>query len=218
MTPLSCVVAAAVLFAIANGAECQEYVHNPIAGGLKVRINADTSWIVLPNGTSKRSILKHDTLIVTTERNGIPSTVTWLLRRDSSRVLKYDGLPPLRMAALTAYVMIEWEVARTHRRDDTGVDGPTFPHNRDIVPKLATRVAGDTVWVNKNNGDTYRSVLRSDTLTVVQTIDGKPRDETWLIKGDSAFMLNKAGKPFFATRKEVVLARRDVANVPPSIP
>lgn len=72
---------------------------------------------------------------------------------------------------------------------------------------------GDTVWMDRSNGDTYRSVFRGDTLTVVsQKVGQRPREERWLIKGDSAHMIDRAGRILTSVPKAVVLATREIAE------
>jgi hypothetical protein len=205
MTLVSCGAVVALL-TIVNGAYCQVADYTK-GGALRVRIHADTAWV-----SSVRSILKHDTLIVTDELHGVSSTLTWLLGPDSARVLKSDGGdPPFRMTSPTRVVMAHWEVARMYRLSETGVDTPTYPYNRTNKFNFTSRIAGDTVWMNYDSGDTYRSVLRNDTLTVSARIGGRPRDETCVIKGDSAYWLDSTGKVVQSVRKDVVLVRRTIA-------
>ena len=112
----------------------------------------------------------------------------------------------------TAVVMQDWEFARLYRRTETGIDGPTYAHNR-IKPELTSRIQGDMVWVDYANGDHYRSVLRGDTLAVMRQVGQRQRAETWLIKGDSAHMIDQAGRVVISAPKAVVLATREIAKM-----
>lgn len=198
-----------VLLAVARAAQAQSY-SSTTSTGLKIRIQADTAWIAFHAGDTTRSILKGDTLILTSRRDGASSTVTWLLGPDSSRVLTFDGSSPSPATMLTAYVMRDWEFARLQQRLETGVDGPTYAYNR---PTFTSRVRGDTVWLDRSNGDNYRSVLRGDSLTVVRQKPGQSaRAETWLIKGDSAYLLDRTGKVLQSASRAVVLAPRLIAE------
>lgn len=114
MKPFTYILIAIAAFAISSGADGQGY-STTTSTGRKIRIQADTTWTVFKNGDTTRTILKGDTLIVTAERAGTSSMVTWLLGPDSARVLKYDGSPSFRMTMPTAFVMQDWEFARLYR-------------------------------------------------------------------------------------------------------
>lgn len=204
------------LLALPSGADGQGYSRTT-SNGTRIRIRADTTWEVFPDGHTKRTILKRDTLIVTAERAGSSSTTTWLLGHDSSRVVEYDGNLPLRRTMSTGVVMMDWEFARFDRLFQTGVDGPTYPYDRP-TRDFTTRIQGDTVWMDHSNGDTYRSVLHGDTLTVLNQRAGqRARAEVWLIRGDSAHMIDLAGKTVMSIPKNVVLATRKIAEINQSI-
>jgi len=110
--------------------------------------------------------------------------------------------------------MKEWEFARLYRYTRTGEDGSTYDYERIQKPTFTSKASGDTVWLYQDSGDTYRSILRNDTLWVSEKLGGRVVEQTWLVKGDSARMLDKSGKTVFSVRKELLLNRRLLDNAP----
>lgn len=210
MNRINCILVAIAPVVMSRGVDGQVYSATTSVGQ-KIRIQAETTWTVFKNGDSTRSILNGDTLVESAKTAGTTSTVAWLLGPDSAKVLRYEGSAPAHMTSPTFYVMRNWEIARNYRLVNTGVDGATYPYNS---PSITTRILGDTVWMERSNGDTYRSVLHGDTLRVVRQKAGKgAREETWLIRGDSAAMVDQAGKILRSAPKRIVLITRELAEI-----
>ena len=55
-------------------------------------------------------------------------------------------------------------------------------------------------------------MLRGDTLAVVRQVGQRTRAETWLIKGDSAHMIDWSGRVLTSVPKIMVLATREIAQ------